>query len=66
MGNKFKEFFSKATKILIQPSFGFTAKAWKTSHSRKTMTPEAAKLLNDKRKAGLIPPSNSERKSFGE
>jgi hypothetical protein len=52
--------FPKATKILIQPSFGFTAKAWKTPHSRKRIGPEEVKLLNEKKKAGLIPPSNSE------
>jgi hypothetical protein len=53
--------FPNATKILIQPAFGFTEKAERVPRSRKNLTKEERLALWEKQKAGLIPLSRSER-----
>lgn len=49
--------FPNAIKTLIQPAFGFTDKTKRIPRSRKPLTDEVI----EKRKAGLIPESGSER-----
>jgi hypothetical protein len=56
----FRNSFPNAIKILIQPTFGFTAKAERIPHTHKTMAPDVAHELEEKRKLGLIPASTSE------